>query len=42
MGEIVKVLEGVIDVEMPPIPRYLEAIAECSESYILFPHDLEK
>ncbi|TKV98865.1 hypothetical protein SEVIR_8G002500v4 [Setaria viridis] len=37
MGEIVKVLEGVIDVEMPPIPRYLEAIAECSESRILFP-----
>ncbi|KAL6840321.1 hypothetical protein ACP4OV_030131 [Aristida adscensionis] len=28
MGEIVKILEGLVDVEMPPIPRYLQIVAE--------------
>ncbi|XP_062207736.1 G-type lectin S-receptor-like serine/threonine-protein kinase At2g19130 [Phragmites australis] len=30
MGEIVKILEGLVDVEMPPIPRYLQVLAEGS------------
>ncbi|KAL6840322.1 hypothetical protein ACP4OV_030132 [Aristida adscensionis] len=32
MGEIVKILEGLVDVEMPPIPRYLQIVAEGSEN----------
>jgi hypothetical protein len=30
VGHIVKILEGVVDVEMPPVPRYLEVIAGSS------------
>lgn len=28
MGEIVQILEGLVDVEMPPVPRYLQVLAE--------------
>lgn len=28
MGEIVQILEGLVDVEMPPTPRYLQVLAE--------------
>ncbi|KAL6616518.1 hypothetical protein ACP70R_038788 [Stipagrostis hirtigluma subsp. patula] len=31
MGEIVKILEGLLDVETPPVPRYLQVLAEGSE-----------
>ncbi|WVZ67882.1 hypothetical protein U9M48_016900 [Paspalum notatum var. saurae] len=39
MGEIVKILEGVIDVEMPPVPRYLEVLAKCSENVEFFSYE---
>jgi len=32
MGKVVKILEGLIDVEMPPVPRYLNVLAEGSSS----------
>jgi len=32
MGEVVKILEGLVDVEMPPVPRYLNILAEGSRS----------
>ncbi|KAL6905391.1 hypothetical protein ACP4OV_002992 [Aristida adscensionis] len=32
MGDIVKILQGLVNVEMPPIPRYLQVVAESSES----------
>ncbi|VAH21852.1 unnamed protein product [Triticum turgidum subsp. durum] len=28
MGEIVQILEGLVNVEMPPVPRYLQVLAE--------------
>jgi hypothetical protein len=36
MGEVVKILEGLLDVEMPPVPRYLEVLAEGSENVKFF------
>ncbi|KAJ1286584.1 hypothetical protein BS78_03G363800 [Paspalum vaginatum] len=39
MGEIVKILEGVTDVEMPPVPRYLEVLAEGSENMKFFSYE---
>jgi serine/threonine protein kinase len=36
MGEVIKILEGVIDVEMPPFPRYLEVLSEGSENMKFF------
>ncbi|XP_066313052.1 G-type lectin S-receptor-like serine/threonine-protein kinase At2g19130 [Miscanthus floridulus] len=32
MGEIVKILEGLVDVELPPVPRYLEVLAQGIEN----------
>jgi serine/threonine protein kinase len=42
MGEIVKILEGVIDVGMPPVPRYLEVISEGSENVKFFSYEAAK
>ncbi|XP_039809155.1 G-type lectin S-receptor-like serine/threonine-protein kinase At2g19130 [Panicum virgatum] len=42
MGEIVKILEGVIDVDMPPVPRYLEVLPEGSESVKFFSYEATK
>jgi len=42
MGEVVKILEGVIDVEMPPVPRYLEVLSEGSESVKFFSYEPTK
>ncbi|KAK3162696.1 hypothetical protein QOZ80_1BG0092590 [Eleusine coracana subsp. coracana] len=39
MGHIVKILEGVVDVEMPPVPRYLGILAESSESVKFFSYE---
>ncbi|RCV28501.1 hypothetical protein SETIT_5G409100v2 [Setaria italica] len=36
MGEVVKILEGLLDVEMPPVPRYLEVLAEGSKNVKFF------
>uniref|UniRef100_A0A0A8ZTG6 Uncharacterized protein n=1 Tax=Arundo donax TaxID=35708 RepID=A0A0A8ZTG6_ARUDO len=30
MGEVVRVLEGLQELDMPPVPRLLAAITECS------------
>lgn len=42
MGEVVKILEGAIDVEMPPVPRYLEVLSEGSESVKFFSYEPTK
>ncbi|WVZ67881.1 hypothetical protein U9M48_016899 [Paspalum notatum var. saurae] len=36
MGEVVKILEGLVDVELPPVPRYLEVLADGSENVRFF------
>lgn len=33
MGEIVQILEGLVDVEMPPVPRYLQVLAQGVKPY---------
>jgi hypothetical protein len=33
MGEIVQILEGLVDVEMPPVPRYLQVLGQGVKSY---------
>ena len=42
MGEIVKILEGVIDVDMPSVPRYLEVLAEGSNNVKFFSYEATK
>ncbi|OEL35918.1 hypothetical protein BAE44_0003063, partial [Dichanthelium oligosanthes] len=42
MGEIVKILEGLIDVEVPPVPRYLEVLVEGSENVKFFSYEPTK
>ncbi|XP_047335931.1 G-type lectin S-receptor-like serine/threonine-protein kinase At2g19130 [Impatiens glandulifera] len=36
MGQVVQVLEGVIDVEQPPVPRVLQNMVEDDESLVFF------
>ncbi|ONK63195.1 uncharacterized protein A4U43_C07F12380 [Asparagus officinalis] len=36
MGEVVQILEGVVEVNRPPIPKLLQALAENIESIIYF------
>ncbi|PVH37694.1 hypothetical protein PAHAL_5G061700 [Panicum hallii] len=36
MGEVVKILEGLVDVAMPPVPRYLNILAEGSKNLKFF------
>ena len=31
MGEIVQILEGLLDINLPPIPSYLQVLAERSK-----------
>uniref|UniRef100_A0A0E0JS12 Receptor-like serine/threonine-protein kinase n=1 Tax=Oryza punctata TaxID=4537 RepID=A0A0E0JS12_ORYPU len=33
MGEIVQILEGLVDVEMPPVPRYLQVLGQGVKPY---------
>ncbi|BAF06964.1 Os01g0890600 [Oryza sativa Japonica Group] len=35
MGEIVQILEGLVDVEMPPVPRYLQVLGQDSSNFYL-------
>lgn len=36
MGQVVQILEGVLDVNMPPVPRSLQLIGENPESIVFF------
>lgn len=36
MGQVVQILEGVLDVNMPPIPRSLQVIVENHENIVFF------
>ncbi|TYH84948.1 hypothetical protein ES332_D02G231800v1 [Gossypium tomentosum] len=36
MGQVVQILEGVLDVNLPPIPRFLQVLGDNSEHVVFF------